>query len=389
MVELKTNSWQSELRVLTGLSWPVICTNLLAYLLQLVGQGFVGQYCTTEEFAAAALGNCFFNMVWYLVQGCSTALDTLGSQAFGGGDRRMVLIWSWRCTIVLCVVCIPCTVLMLFSEVIMRVVFGLPAHLCARAALYVQLLIPGTWFWALYLCVAKYQQTQNIMVPSVLAALFANVVNVPVTHLCMNIWGWGYAGSPIATSFSRLVMLLALSLQVLYCPSYGACQQLSPPSEPATTPPSTPTPQAMLAPPQAATPTSAERQECKHRSGSGSEGEEAGDIFGSGLYSPRTERLIAQAHEEAGVANQQRHELSALLDNYADLDSETVLVPAKTTMIEVMERRGLWKFTRLAMAGGVMMGLEVGHTLSLAVPLPRVLVFPLMRYCPCPPGLDV
>jgi Na+-driven multidrug efflux pump len=312
-MELKTDSWYSELRVLTSLSWPVICTNLLAYLLQLVGQGFVGQYCSVEEFAAAALGNCFFNMVWYLVQGCSTALDTLGSQAFGGGDRRMVLIWSWRCAIVLCVVCIPCTVLMLFSEVIMRAVFGLPAHLCERAALYVQLLIPGTWFWALYLCVAKYQQTQNIMVPSVLAALLANVVNVGVTHLCMNVWGWGYAGSPIATSFSRLVMLLALVLQAVCCPTRTSCQKQQ--QTKPISPPATPIPQAVLAPPQATTPTSEQRLHNKNkRSGSvgsvgsvGSGGSGGGNaaflsgevdgLIDTGLYSPRTQQLVDQAHE--------------------------------------------------------------------------------------------
>ena len=55
-MQIYTRSWRDELRVLAGLSWPVICTNLLAYTLQVIGQAAVGRLCTKQEFAAAALG---------------------------------------------------------------------------------------------------------------------------------------------------------------------------------------------------------------------------------------------------------------------------------------------------------------------------------------------
>ena len=216
-MDLKTNSSREELRVLTALSWPVICTNLLAYTLQVVGQIFLGRL-GPQSLAAAALGNSYFNMVWYFVQGVSTALDTLASQAYGHGDCELVRLWSWRAALALGVVMVPATFVMYFAEPVMIHLFGLPAPLCAEAALFVQWLIPGTWCWAWYLCVQKFQQSQNVMLPSVLVALFANVLNVGANYLCMDVLGMGFAGSPIATSASRLAMLVILCVYVRMAP---------------------------------------------------------------------------------------------------------------------------------------------------------------------------
>ena len=146
-MELKTKNSREELAVLTALSWPVICTNLLAYTLQVVGQIFVGRL-GASSLAAAALGNSYFNMVWYFVQGTSTALDTLASQAYGHGDCELVRLWTWRSAFALGVVMVPATFLMYYAEPVMLDIFGLPVALCAEAALFVQWLIPGTWCWS-------------------------------------------------------------------------------------------------------------------------------------------------------------------------------------------------------------------------------------------------
>ena len=98
-MDLRTDSAREELIVLTKLSLPVISTNLLAYLLQVVGQIFLGRL-GASSLAAAALGNSYFNMVWYFIQGVSTALDTLASQSFGKGDTEGVRLWSQRAALV-------------------------------------------------------------------------------------------------------------------------------------------------------------------------------------------------------------------------------------------------------------------------------------------------
>ena len=98
-------------------------------------------------------------MVWYFIQGVSTALDTLASQSYGKGDTEGVRLWSLRAALVLSGFFVPAFFLMYFSESVMLIIFGLHPELCAQAALFVRLLIPGTWAWAMYLCVQKYQQS--------------------------------------------------------------------------------------------------------------------------------------------------------------------------------------------------------------------------------------
>jgi MATE family multidrug resistance protein len=216
-MDLKTKSWKEELVVLAAISWPICCTNLLAYMLQVVGQIFLGRL-GPEQLAAAALGNSYFNMVWYFIQGVSTALDTLASQAYGNGDCELARLWSIRAAVVLALVMIPASLVMYFSEVIMVHLFGLPIQLCAEAALFVQWLIPGTWCWAFYLCLQKFQQSQNCMLPSMVVALFANVINVGLNYLFMDNMGMGFIGSPIATSVARFAMVLILAAYVKFMP---------------------------------------------------------------------------------------------------------------------------------------------------------------------------
>jgi MATE family multidrug resistance protein len=216
-MDLKTKSAKDELVILARLSWPIICTNLLAYMLQVVGQIFLGRL-GPQSLAAAALGNSYFNMVWYFVQGVSTALDTLASQAYGNGDCELARLWSIRAALVLSLVMIPATLVMYFSEPVMIHLFGLPVPLCAEAALFVKWLIPGTWCWTLFLCLQKFQQSQNCMLPSMLVALLANVINVGANYFCMDHLNMGFVGSPIATSAARFVMVMILAAYVKFMP---------------------------------------------------------------------------------------------------------------------------------------------------------------------------
>jgi hypothetical protein len=48
-MDLQTQNWKEELKVLSVLSWPVICTNLLAYTIQVVGQASVDPSFLSEN----------------------------------------------------------------------------------------------------------------------------------------------------------------------------------------------------------------------------------------------------------------------------------------------------------------------------------------------------
>lgn len=47
-----------------------------------------------DALAAGAIGITYFNLMFYFLIGVSSALDTLGSQAYGADDKAGVISWS-------------------------------------------------------------------------------------------------------------------------------------------------------------------------------------------------------------------------------------------------------------------------------------------------------
>ena len=51
-----------------------------------------------DALAAGAIGITYFNLMFYFLIGVSSALDTLGSQAYGADDKAGVISWcAARC----------------------------------------------------------------------------------------------------------------------------------------------------------------------------------------------------------------------------------------------------------------------------------------------------
>ena len=46
-----------------------------------------------DALAAGAIGITYFNLMFYFLIGVSSALDTLGSQAYGADDKAGVISW--------------------------------------------------------------------------------------------------------------------------------------------------------------------------------------------------------------------------------------------------------------------------------------------------------
>jgi Na+-driven multidrug efflux pump len=77
-----------ELQALLPMAAPVVVSSCLTQLLNIVDLMFVGNFLGTEYLAAAALGNCWFNILSALFLGGSSGIDKLcssASDAAGGG----------------------------------------------------------------------------------------------------------------------------------------------------------------------------------------------------------------------------------------------------------------------------------------------------------------
>lgn len=201
-----------EVRALLCLAAPIMVQNMLSFLMNIVDMAMVGNL-GTNELAAAALGNTFFNTLLHPMVGCSLALDTLLSQSFGAGQLQSYGQWTLAGTVAICTLCIPFAVLLGLTEPIL-VAFGQDVKLSADAGEFCMYLIPGILPFFLFLCLTKYLQAQGILAPSVILGLAANVFNGVTNWVLIYKLGLGFRGAPMATSVSRWLQFWILLVYV-------------------------------------------------------------------------------------------------------------------------------------------------------------------------------
>ncbi|KAF6252626.1 hypothetical protein COO60DRAFT_507012 [Scenedesmus sp. NREL 46B-D3] len=98
-----------ELRMVLVLALPTVVTSAAQQVIIITSQMFSG-HIGTDELAAVALSNTWWNFCWYIILGVSTALDTLGSQAVGAGDKSRLVVWTISSSFVLSLITIPMSV---------------------------------------------------------------------------------------------------------------------------------------------------------------------------------------------------------------------------------------------------------------------------------------
>ncbi|GIL79039.1 hypothetical protein Vretimale_55 [Volvox reticuliferus] len=217
---LAKGAWKRELRSIFMLALPCIVTTCSSQTMVVTDQIFVGHLGVTQ-LAAAALGNTYFNLMWFFLLGCSTALDTLGSQAYGAKDYSSLLTWTYTAMLVLSVLCGVMAVGLWYAREVALFLFLQTPPVADQVGLFCRWLIPGLWpmMWSVVLM--KFMQTQNCMVPPALVAAATCVFNVLSNAIFVHYLG--FVGAPIATSVSRFVqffvyLAVALGLQHKYHP---------------------------------------------------------------------------------------------------------------------------------------------------------------------------
>ncbi|MEW5310402.1 MAG: hypothetical protein WDW38_002203 [Sanguina aurantia] len=171
----ENSSWRVELRAVLALAFPVILQTASQQAMLITDQMFLGRL-GTAQMAAAAIGNTWLNLMWYFLMGCSSALDTLGSQAYGAGDRTALVTWSFSAFLVLTTLCVPVSM------------------------------------WSLIMM--KYLQTQNVMALPAMVTVTAFFLNIGANAVMIPIFG--FVGSAMATSSTRIIQFFMMMAVVYY-----------------------------------------------------------------------------------------------------------------------------------------------------------------------------
>ncbi|THH12588.1 hypothetical protein EW146_g7558 [Bondarzewia mesenterica] len=158
---------------------------------------------------------------WSVALGGTTALDTLGSQAFTGSKHSTDLsIHFQRCVVLLWITFIPVGIFWANSETIL-LALGQDKSLSHDTQCYLRILLLGAPGYIAFESLKKYLQCQGIMTMSTIVLaivfpfnLFLNITFVHYTPL--RLWG-----SAVAVSVSYWLAFVLLVLFTIYSPTHA------------------------------------------------------------------------------------------------------------------------------------------------------------------------
>lgn len=205
--------WRPELKMIMKLAVPTIVQSAAQQAMLVTDQLFVG-HLGTNSLAAAALGNTYSNIMWFFLLGASTALDTIGAQAFGGGQHGALVLVAFTSSVVLSVMSFLLSVALCFGkQVAESPLFGQEEEVAHLVGEYCWGLVPGMWPLVLALVLMKYLQAQNIMMVPAIITVVAFLLNIGFNAALITVLG--FKGAPIATSISRFCQFVLLAVAVM------------------------------------------------------------------------------------------------------------------------------------------------------------------------------
>jgi MATE family multidrug resistance protein len=204
---------REEARLLVRLALPIALAQFAQILLSLTDTAIVGR-TDPVALAGTGMGRSVSFAFFSLFIGVAGALDPLASQAIGAGEPRRA--WSaftsaLRANLLLT----PFVIALVFMGWFAVSRLGVDPSL-SRACLDFLLghALGGPLFGA-FLCARGYLQSQGNTRPIVVAAIIANLVNVPVCLFFVRVLHWGAFGAGISTTIASAV-LTGISLRAAF-----------------------------------------------------------------------------------------------------------------------------------------------------------------------------
>ncbi|CAJ1952042.1 unnamed protein product [Sphenostylis stenocarpa] len=195
------------------LAGPMVFVSVFQYSLLVISLIFVG-HLNELLLAGVSLANSFVNVTGFNVLiGMSSALDTFCGQSYGAKQYHMVGIHMQRAIVVTMIATIPMSIIWAYLRPIL-VVLHQDKTIAAQAQLYARYLIPSLSADALLRCFVKFLQTQNIVLPMVLASGFTTLAHVLLCWVLVLKLRLGIKGAAIAFCISNWLNTVVLALNI-------------------------------------------------------------------------------------------------------------------------------------------------------------------------------
>ncbi|KAM7538037.1 hypothetical protein Aperf_G00000067352 [Anoplocephala perfoliata] len=203
-----------EWKALSNLAIPIMLTSLVEYLTAPISLYFCGMLGKTELAAAGLAISLFHTAGLSFIMGFLTAGETLFAQTYGGINKFRLGIQVQRSFLIATLLCLPCWAVYLIIEPILLAT-NQPPLIAKYTSMYILGLIPGLFFFALFEILTKYVQTQNRVLPPMIAGILGNIVNAICHFIFIYHSDMKFVGSAISQSISFLCQAGFILLYIL------------------------------------------------------------------------------------------------------------------------------------------------------------------------------
>lgn len=178
-------TWQRESKVLLRYASPLVLSCVLQYSLTAASIFSVG-HLGKVELGAVSLGSMTANITGYAIyQGLATSLDTLCSQAYGSGRKKLVGLQVQRMTYFLWCITIPIGIVWLNAgSILIRIVPNPDVALLASR--YLRIILIGAPGYACFESGKRYLQAQGLFS----APLYVLLICAPLNALMNWLFVW-------------------------------------------------------------------------------------------------------------------------------------------------------------------------------------------------------
>uniref|UniRef100_A0A0W0G3A4 MATE efflux family protein n=1 Tax=Moniliophthora roreri TaxID=221103 RepID=A0A0W0G3A4_MONRR len=224
--ESSMQMFRDELGILTKYALPVFGTHLLEYTLVIASVLTIG-HLSTNALAAITLGSMTANVTGLtIIQGFTSALDTVLPSAWTSSQPHLVGLWAQRMTAVIAFILVPMLFIWFNAEAILLSLKQEPeiAHL---ASVYLRWMSLGLPAYAFNLISRRYFQSQGLFTIPTRIIFVVAPINALLNYLL--VWGpepirLGFIGAPIATAISfNLISLMTIIYGVFFAPKTAWC----------------------------------------------------------------------------------------------------------------------------------------------------------------------
>lgn len=218
--DIKTG-YPLEFATLSRNAFPLSITFFLQYSLFMTSLLCVG-HLGKIELGAVSLGTMTVSITGVaFVQGMSTCLDTLCSQAFGAGRPDLVGLYFQKGVLLILLGLSPIMLLWFRSDMFLRFIVANEEEsdqLVHMAAQYMRVMILAMPGFTLFECGKRFLQSQGIFHASTIVLVVCAPLNVVLTYTM--VWnkyiGIGFLGAPYAVSMTNTLMALLLLSYVVF-----------------------------------------------------------------------------------------------------------------------------------------------------------------------------